>query len=292
MDAVITYVNGLDPLWQADYCAAMNVPILEKRFRDWGTLRFLLRGIEANMPFVERVFLVVSRESQVPSWVNRDTVRVVLHEEIVPSAVLPVFNSNPIELHLHRIAGLGERYLYFNDDMFPMNPCCEEDFYCDGRPAMNFATHVAHFNSFMSICRNSDRLALKALGRRAGLTFKRPQHICSPMLRSACEEVYSLVSEEILRSLTRVRTRENVTQYLFLDYLFHSGRAISRRIPAKMFSLATNSPAKISAAILGTKLKLICINDVRIAPERFEAIRDVLHAAFSEKFPAKSRFEL
>ena len=35
MDIVITYVNGLDPLWQQDYQQHTNIPILEKRFRDW-----------------------------------------------------------------------------------------------------------------------------------------------------------------------------------------------------------------------------------------------------------------
>ena len=45
MDIVITYVNGLDPVWQQDYERYTNIPILEKRFRDWGTLRYLFRGI-------------------------------------------------------------------------------------------------------------------------------------------------------------------------------------------------------------------------------------------------------
>ena len=53
MDIVITYVNGLDPLWQQDYQQHTNIPILEKRFRDWGTLQYLFRGIEINMPFIE-----------------------------------------------------------------------------------------------------------------------------------------------------------------------------------------------------------------------------------------------
>ena len=49
MDIVITYVNGLDPLWQQDYQQHTNTPILEKRFRDWGTLQYLFRGIGNNI---------------------------------------------------------------------------------------------------------------------------------------------------------------------------------------------------------------------------------------------------
>ena len=65
MDIVITYVNGLDPVWQKEYEKFTNTPIVEKRFRDWGTLRYLFRGIAKNMSFIRKVHLVVSGESQV-----------------------------------------------------------------------------------------------------------------------------------------------------------------------------------------------------------------------------------
>ena len=123
MDAVITFVDGLDPLWQADYAAwhGGKAP-LAKRFRDWGTLPYLLRGIERFMPFVEKVHLVVARESQVPQWVSDQEVHVVLHRDIIPEEFLPMFNSCSIEMFLHRIPGLSEEFLYFNDDMFPVAP--------------------------------------------------------------------------------------------------------------------------------------------------------------------------
>ena len=84
MDIVITYVNGLDPVWQKEYEKHTNTPILEKRFRDWGTLKYLFRGIERNMPFIRKVHLVVSGDSQVPEWINRNEVNVVLHKDIIP----------------------------------------------------------------------------------------------------------------------------------------------------------------------------------------------------------------
>ena len=116
MDAVITYVNGLDPVWQSEYskCVGMET-FLEKRFRDWGTLKYLLRGICVNMPFVRNVYLVVSGDTQVPSWVDREQLRIVRHSDIIPSELLPVFNSQAIEMFLHRIEGLDEEFLYFND---------------------------------------------------------------------------------------------------------------------------------------------------------------------------------
>ena len=70
MDAVITYVNGLDPLWQKEYADTVGGDILQKRFRDWGTLPYLYRGIRRHMPYINNVYLVVSGQSQVPDWVK------------------------------------------------------------------------------------------------------------------------------------------------------------------------------------------------------------------------------
>ena len=211
MDIVITYVNGLDPEWQKEYEAHTNTPILEKRFRDWGTLKYLFRGIEKNMPFIRKVHLVVSGESQVPEWLNRNEVNVVLHQDIIPQHLLPTFNCNPIEMHLHNIKDLDEEYLYFNDDMFPVGDCKPTDFFRDGRPVIGYYRHLFASGMYKKICRNSDRLARKALGIKSSLCFTRPQHICSPMLKSQCEELYAKVEDEIRKtSATRTRTEENL----------------------------------------------------------------------------------
>ena len=193
MDVVITYVNGLDPVWQKDYQKYTDVPVMEKRFRDWGTLKYLLRGVESHMPFIENVHLVVSHESQVPDWVDRKNLHVVLHSEFIPAEFLPTFNCNTLEMHLHRIPGLSEEYLYFNDDMFPVRDCRPEDFFREGKPVIRFTSHFLASGMYKKICRNSDLLASQLAGRKPSMCFVRPQHICSPMLKSVCEEVYANV---------------------------------------------------------------------------------------------------
>ena len=133
MDAVITYVNGLDPVWQEAYRSRLGEDIKRKHFRDWGTLKYLLRGIEAHLPFVRNVFLVVSGESQVPEWADREGLKIVFHRDIIPAQFLPVFNSTAIEMYLHRIPGLDEEFIYLNDDFFPVRDCRQEYFSVTGR---------------------------------------------------------------------------------------------------------------------------------------------------------------
>ena len=292
MDIVITYVDGNDPVWKTDYEKYTNVPVMEKRFRDWGTLKYLLRGIENRMPFIRNVYLVVSHNSQVPDWADRDQLKVVLHSDIIPKEFLPTFNCNPIEMHLHRIEGLDEEYLYFNDDMFPVGDCRPEDFFRDGKPVIGYYRHFFASGMYKKICRNSDRLARKALGLRPSCFFTRPQHICSPMLKSQCEELYAKVEEEIRKtSATRTRTEDNLNQYLFLDYMNYKGQVLHHKISNKHFSVAVASPESLAAFLRKPTKNLVCINDVHLSESRYESLRGAIIDAFEAVFPSKSKYE-
>ncbi len=291
MDIVITYVDGNDPVWKQDYEKYTNVPVMQKRFRDWGTLKYLLRGIEVNMPFVRNVYLVVSHPSQVPEWADQSDLKVVLHKDIIPADYLPTFNCNPIEMHLHRIEGLDEEYLYFNDDLYPLAPCRPEDFFRDGKGVLGFSSHFLVSGMYKKICRNSDTHARKALGLKPSFCFMRPQHTCTPMFKSECEQLYSILEQDILASLTRVRTGENLNQYLFLDYQLYKGRMINEKISNKHYSVAVASPEKLKSFILSPTRNLMCVNDVHLSEERYLKLRSAMIEAFEMKFPQKSRFE-
>ena len=47
----------------------------------------------------------------------------------IPEGYRPAFSANPIELNMHRIPGLAERFVFFNDDMFLLAPMAEADFF-------------------------------------------------------------------------------------------------------------------------------------------------------------------
>ncbi|MBQ5843552.1 MAG: hypothetical protein IIW52_01670 [Alistipes sp.] len=291
MDIVITYVNGLDPEWQKDYERYTNTPILEKRFRDWGTLKYLFRGIAKNMPFIRKVHLIVSQESQVPEWIDRNQVNIVLHKDIIPAEYLPTFNCNPIEMHLHRIEGLDEEYLYFNDDIFPLKPCKATDFFRNGRGVLGMSYHLFVADMFKRICHNSNKVARKALGLKQSLFFLRPQHVCTPMLKSECAELYSKVEPEIRESISRVRAGNNLNQYLFLDYMYLKGKIIRERLSKKHFSVGIVSANKLRQFIEKPTHTLTCVNDVQLSEERYNELRETLLSAFERALPEKSKFE-
>lgn len=292
MDAVITYVNGLDPVWLEQYRSCVGDSMEEKRFRDWGTLKYLLRGIESHLPFVRSVFLVVSGESQVPEWVDRSRLNVVLHSDIIPERFLPVFNSAAIEMFLHRIPGLDEEFLYMNDDFFPLRDCRPEYFFKEGKAASSFHRHLFASGFYKMHCLYSDRLAREAAGLRPSPLYRRPQHTCAAMLRSVCEELFSLKENEICASVSTLKCEENFNHYLYCDYAFYTGRTFSRKVSNKHFSAAVAPIGKVCSFIGAPSADFVCINDVKMPEERFTLFRDRVQGAFEKAFPHKSRFEL
>jgi hypothetical protein len=245
------------------------------------------------MPFIRNVYLVVSHLSQVPQWANQENLKIVLHKDIIPAEFLPTFNCNPIEMHLHRIPGLDEEYLYFNDDMFPVGDCKPTDFFRNGKPVIGYYTHLFASGMYKKICRNSDRLARKALGMKSSCFFTRPQHICSPMLKSQCEELYAKVEAEIRKTTaSRTRTENDLNQYLFLDYMNYQGMVIKEKISNKHFSVALASPESLRSFLLNPTRNLVCINDVHLSEEKYQKLHGAIIEAFETAFPNKSRFEL
>ena len=173
-----------------------------------------------------------------------------------------------------------------------MLPCKPEDFFRGGKAVIGMSRHWFPSNMYKHICRNSDRLARKALGMKATWTFLRPQHICSPLLKSECEALYTAMEQEIKSSLTRIRTKEDLNQYLFLDYMFLKGQIINQRHSKKHFSVGVTSPSKLYKFIMHPTRKLACINDVQLTEEKYTELREIILLAFEQRFPEKSKFEV
>ena len=291
MDVVITYVNGLDPEWLASYERTVGHAMNRKYFRDWGTLRYLLRGIDRYMPYVRRVHLFVAMESQVPDWIDRERVHVVLHRDIVPEKYLPLFNAGSIEMFLPLIPDLDEEFLYFNDDFFPLRPSHPEDFFRGGRIRTGFSSHLNAWNIYKKHVRSSDRAARRLSGLRPSRAFRRPQHICSPMLRSVCLSLFEQAREEIFASITPLRSPQNFNQYLYMNYMYYTGHAENHRICRKFFSMARDPMGRICRYMRAPRADFICINDVNMSEERYRRSRRMLQETFEEILPERSHYE-
>ena len=137
IDFVILWVDGNDPAWREEFVRtrqAENDDASEIRYRDWRNLHYWFRSAERFAPWVRKVHFITW--GHLPAWLRRDhpKLHIVNHRDFIPAEYLPTFNSNTIELNIHRIEGLADRFVLFNDDTFLTRGCRPEDFFRRGVP--------------------------------------------------------------------------------------------------------------------------------------------------------------
>src|SRR5699024_8623571 len=137
IDFVIIWVDGNDPEWQEDkfkYSEDTDGDKRNIRFRDWDNLQYWFRAVENYAPWVNKVHFVTW--GHLPEWLNIEhpKLNIVNHKDFLNKDNLPVFNSCAIEINIHRIPGLAEKFVYFNDDTFLTHPVKPTDFFKNGLP--------------------------------------------------------------------------------------------------------------------------------------------------------------
>jgi hypothetical protein len=295
IDLVIPYVNSSDRNWINDFVFYTKTrtpnPV---RFRSWGTLRYLMRAICEYLPFVTRIVLIVSRESQVPCWVDRDKVKIVYHSDFIPKEYLPTFNSCTIESFLPNIKDLSDYFLYFNDDMFPNNPMTFSDFFIDGKVRMNFTALEKYKdnNIFRCQCRSGMDLIGKVLNKPSLIPgyIVRPWHSIAPMRKSTLIDVYDLCQTLLPKTISKLRERRNVNQYIYSYYEYYNNTYYNSDILYKYLSIKDDL-SDISDIILYSKYQIVCLNDSE-SVNNYINTRNKLHGIFDKKFPNKCKYEL
>ena len=113
IDIVILWVDGNDPKWQKEKNKYLETKGDSKvnRFRDFDNLQYLFRGIEKYADWVNKVFFITW--GHLPEWLNEknEKLEIINHEDFIPKEYLPTFNSNVIEMNLHRIKNLSSHFI-------------------------------------------------------------------------------------------------------------------------------------------------------------------------------------
>ena len=328
VDIVILWVDGNDPGWRkerARYVADGDAQSV--RYRDWDLLRYFFRGVEKFAPWVRRIHLVTW--GHLPEWLDTGArkLRIVRHEEYIDAKYLPLFNANPLEISLHNIPGLGEKFIYFNDDFFLVAPLSPERFFKKGRPrdalvsnALSSGEGVGHFvlnaldllnrhfakRTFVKenfpkffhpaygVSGNFRNLLLLAWPRYTG--FVDP-HIPQPFLKSTFEKAWELEGkrlEETMRS--RFRNCRDLSQYLFRYWQLAEGTF--EPVSMKDTKYLTLTPeiveeGAVDEALLSGKYRMVCLNDSEMIEdgEPFERAKERIKGAFEKLLPEPSSFE-
>ena len=142
VDAVYTWVDTSDSRWRASLRQVARThsthaeDIAPNRFRSRDELRYSLRALDDYAPWIRSIYVVTAGD--IPPWLaTTSRLRIVEHKEILEKEWLPTFNSHAIEAALHRIPGLSEHFLYFNDDVVLLSRAWPEDYF-EGNGAPRF----------------------------------------------------------------------------------------------------------------------------------------------------------
>lgn len=328
IDFVVTWVDGGDKEWRNEkqkYTLSGNNDDREERYRDWDILRYWFRGVEKYAPWVRKIHFVTW--GHLPKWLETDNpkLHIVNHKDYMPKDILPVFNCNPIEIFMHKIEGLSENFVYFNDDIFLLKEVKETDFFRDGKPCdmLAFQPVVSNpANPVMSYLYLNNSVVLSKHFNKRENVRRQPRkyfhigypplyffynmlelafplytgfytvHGPMPFCKKTFEELWEIEREVLLETGThRFRNDRDVTLYLFREWQKLSGNFVAKNVQRKFkyFEL-DNSNKRLKEVIRRQKAKIICINDANEYIE-YERVKNELAEVFDSILPKKSSFE-
>jgi len=326
IDFVIIWVDGNDPKWQKErqlYKEGDSVDTRIIRYRDWENLQYWFRGIEKFCPWVRKIHFVTN--GQVPDWLNTEhpKLHMVKHSDYIEQKYLPTFSSHVIELKLHKIEGLAEQFVYFNDDTFVVDHMIEEDFFKNGLPcdaailspiiswrmdgfaailttimgAIN--THFdknkcikANFGKWFNLKYGTQLLRTICLMPWKHFPGFYESHLPNAYLKSTFETVWSKLEEPLERTMERRfrDVRQDLNQWIFKDWQLASGNFTPRSPKiGKTYMIGSEDDA-IEEAFMKKKFKLLCLNDDEDITD-FEKEKEKIIELFEKILPDKSEYE-
>lgn len=253
------------------------------RFRDWGLLKYVFRGIYQNLPWIRTVHLIVEDMGHVPGWLDPEKVHIVLHSDLFSPDELPVFSSPAIEMRLNRISGLAEHFIYANDDMFFLKPLEKLDYFTeDGIPLIQFKTKsvfsmdINEHEYRRGFCQ---KFIFQGDHDRNVLVF---DHTPQP-LRKSCLDTVLKEHPGLSQIVTRFRdmTRDH-SFYVYLIYMVLKGEyVLGSRDTSTLF--VSNEKLDLVLEDLEQR-QAMCLNDSRVfeAQEAYAQVRSKLDTLFPE----------
>ena len=329
IDFVITWVDGNDPAWrkERDHYAELEHRDIDNqniRYRDWDILRYWFRGVEKFAPWVNKIYFVTW--GHVPEWLNTNhpKLQIVRHEDFIPAEYLPTFNSNVIEFYFHKIKGLSDQFVYFNDDFFLLDdvkperffkeglPCDLGGFYIYNRKGM-FGTSVYlaiqlindHFDKRDTVGKAlskwmtplyvsySFRNLLNFLTKTREFCGFFDHHLPQGFLKRTYDEVWRECEDDLKRtSKNRFRQYGDVAFWLMRYWQLASNRFSPYHVyqDGSYYNIQDKNISQILDCIQHQRKKIVCLNDTDEL-SNFEDVKKKIRDAFETILPEKCGFE-
>jgi hypothetical protein len=291
IDVVYTWVDSNDPVWsmKKNQYIKKNESLLGNyatdiaRFSNHNELFYSIKSVEKNLPWVNRIYIVTDK--QIPDWYDAEKnnkIKIIDHTDIINKKYLPTFNSHVIEANLHKIEGLSEHFVYFNDDVFVARKLPPGHFFKSNGLASLF---ISAKSLRKMLSRGYETPTLSASMRSAELLNKKYKfkpdvplvHTYVPLRKSMFEMAWNNFSIEINDFLAnKFRTNEdlNLATFLIPWLSYNQAKATIERDICYYFNIRSRSAKSFYLAL--KRLKEIesmphsfCANDfnTNISPD-------------------------
>ncbi len=327
IDFVITWVNGNDLKWQIEKRkyekqAGFANDNRNVRYRDFDLLRYWFRAVETNASWVRKIHFVTW--GHIPEWLNTTNpkINIVKHSDFMPKKYLPTFSSTAIEMNMHRIKGLSENFVYFNDDMFVLNKTKPTVFFKKGLPCDTaiadmivpsgndaFTHRLVNNSNIINKYYKKNNVIKKnpfkwfnykygvlqifticTLGNR-NFSSIRSFHLPASLTKKTFKFLWR--NEKPTMENTSIQKFRNITSvnpWLIQGLQMASGKFSPRNPKIGKFITLDDDTAQAKKLIEKSKYKLICLNDSAEITD-FDKVKKEISNSLEKKFPNKSSFE-
>lgn len=240
IDAVITWVDGEDPIHQAKRAQFLTKKKENKfkdvagatRYNQVGEIFYCIASILRFAPWINKIYIVTdAQDPKVDDFIkkhfpnNNTPIEIVDHKVIFKGYEehLPTFNSLSITSMLWRIPGLSEHFILFNDDVILQKEAKIEDFFVNGKSVLYGESWIPTLAAEATIAFQT--FIRKLSGRKALLSFKkfmlnaaylakqkkfiRLRHTPHPFQKSIFQNYYEAKPEHLVNNIKhRFRNKE------------------------------------------------------------------------------------
>jgi len=260
-------------------------------------IKYCLRSISKNMPWVRRIYILQNSDANVPSFFSanyrQNGIYLFGDDQVIPAKYLPTTNSDSIETFLTLLPGLSENFIYFNDDWFVMKPVPMHYFFTSGGVPKRIIENRRYLPSTKNVMKTPPS---------PGESVWYP-HVPTPYTKTEIN-TYLDKYPEFIEYTRSIRSRKNLDKSVCYDlgltfpcmqlhtnvsYNSHQTNGKETEKEASDYLEFPRDIAKISKV----SKKFLCVNDqFEGSLEERSSFRNTLNTVMESVFPDKSWAEL
>jgi hypothetical protein len=232
---------------------------------------------------------VLADDDSLPRIFNSKRVKVIKHSDIIPKEYLPTFNSNVIDSYLHKIPGLSEQFLVFNDDTYIGQPTPWTHFFTKtGKPINRHAQGGSRHPVDITTTNMFVRMMQNAI-KKYDMNNTRYQHQVQPFCISIISHYERRFATALHKASFNRYRRPNDFNLLRFTTCFSTSEklASSKYTPESHdFFTESNDTERLNQLLTKKLPRFFCINNTYPKQNR---VLEVLKKAFPQQSPFEAR---